>query len=415
MHTHSLSRGQLTRCVVTLLQDAAGAPILRLGDHIGGGDDAVSWKEDPLYSSLKTDLAQANITFKKLPLLAELLTIIKTFNNRALAPWHAQTGAEKSGIHPFRPHFIIQNTKQYETISAEDVQHLVTAYPLLVAIMVDVGFITEAQYDTHNVVKDRDAAAGLVRDALTWCRHRAEICSCAGARADRAGKKLRLEEAEAANVARIAQAVVEREAEDERKAAAKREKEAGRARKEEESRARGEAIAVLFIRHRWVVEAVWKDPVGKKKRTGAALQDLARFLGKDPKFDRGEDAEDAGGGGGGGKGSALFLAGMRALAPFFVEFAKATEKVKRKRKRAPAAGEDERSCVCEKPDKGCMVGCEGGCEGWSHHTCASMSEEEANDKDRAPYICKSCAKHIEEELARVKYVPLPEDGDDDDL
>ena len=44
-----------------------------------------------------------------------------------------------------------------------------------------------------------------------------------------------------------------------------------------------------------------------------------------------------------------------------------------------------------------------------------MSEEEANDKDRAPYICKSCAKHIEEELARVKYVPLPEDGDDDDL
>jgi hypothetical protein len=42
-----------------------------------------------------------------------------------------------------------------------------------------------------------------------------------------------------------------------------------------------------------------------------------------------------------------------------------------------------------------------------------MSEEEANAKDRAPFTCKSCAKHIEEELARVK--PLPEDGDDDDL
>ena len=390
-HTHAHAHDPLR---LPFSDQGAGGVAVGWGPNVpGGGElDLDSWKKDELTLSLKKDAKDAKIKLPKLTYLCEFFSIVKDIGpGKAFSKAAAKKGAFDTGVYPFNAQKIMETCKQFDELTAEEHTAVYDAYLHIVALFQDKGEALESEYDANNVVKDKDALDGTIRDQLPWWRHRAEILFCPAMREKRAEQK------EAAAAAKR-----QKEIDDTEKERAKVERDRERTekrvaakRKAEEKRAAvlqlGEEIADEMKKTGWDVNKVLKKAGTKgaekdRIKSGPTLSALAVYLGY-----AGGQLERV-------DGDTLQGAWMKVLDPMLV-----LKKGGGGDGGGDGGGEGVPSaevlyCLCQKPMNEdaaeLWLGCDAGCDGWFHPQCLGLSEDEARDLDE--YTCASCAKGVEE-------------------
>jgi hypothetical protein len=338
--------------------------------------------------SLKRDAREVGIKLPKLTYLCEFFSIVKDIGpGKAFSKAHAKSGAFDTGVYPFDARKIMETCKQFDELTSEEHNAVYDAYLHIVALFESKGEALESEYDAYDVVKDKDALDGTIRDALPWWRHRAEILFCPAMRAKRAEK--RAAEAAAKRQKEIDDADKERKKVDRERE--KTEKRVEAKRKAEEKRAAvlqlGGEIADELKETGWDVDKVLKNSRTKgadkdRIKNAKTLGALAVYLGY------------AGGALDRVDGDTLQGAWMKVLDPLLAL---------KKGSGGDGDGEGVPSvevlyCLCQQPmnedaDE-LWLGCDAGCDGWFHPKCIGLSDEAARDLDA--YTCASCANGGEE-------------------
>ena len=388
-HTHTHTHTRLLPFSSVAHQDSDGEAVGWSEDVPGGEDiDLDAWKTDPLTTTLKKDAKDAGLKFPKLSYLCEFFSIVKDIGpGRAFSKAHAETGARKTGVYPFNAQLILETCAQFKALTKDEQKALEEAYLHIVALFADKGEATESEYDAVNVVKDKDVIDGIIRDELTWWRHRAEIVFSPKMRAKRAEQREAAAEAQRQKVIDNAATAAAR-AEEERVKEKKRAEALKKAAKKREDELKlGAEIAGELEEKGWDVDKVLKKArtKGAKKdriKSGTTLSALAVYLGYAGGPERVE-------------GDTLQDAWMKVLDPLLV--------LKKGSGGGGGAGDGnhpkELYCLCQKPmDENTdefWLGCEGGCDGWFHPQCVGLSDEAARALEN--FTCSSCAKQGVEE------------------